>query len=105
MSSSSTRSKSARIETTASGEWRLLSDDGPPQVFSAEVLAGLLKEAREDKTRIADMEKQLDDMSVQCDEKDRLVGEKEELLKVIGSRRGELQGAERKGMRYRNSRM
>jgi hypothetical protein len=55
MSSSRTRSKSARIETTASGEWRLLSDDGPPQVFSAEVLAGLLKEAKDDKTRIADM--------------------------------------------------
>jgi hypothetical protein len=55
MSSSSTRSKSERIEKKASGEWRLLSDDGPPQGFSADVLAGLLKEAKDDKTRISDM--------------------------------------------------
>jgi hypothetical protein len=67
----------------------LLSDDGPPQVFSAELLAGLLKEAKEDKTRIADMEKQLDDMSVQWDENDRLLNEKKELLKGFGVSAGE----------------
>jgi hypothetical protein len=90
MSSSSRRSMSASIEATASGEWRLLSDDGTPQVFSAEVLAGLLKEAKDEKTRITDMEKQLDEMSVQCDEKDRLMNEKKELLKGFGVSAGEI---------------
>jgi hypothetical protein len=75
----------------------LLNDDGPPQVFSAEIVAGLLRGAREDKISIADMEKQLDDMSVQCDENDRLVGENEELLKVIGvPARGTAAGGEEK---------
>jgi hypothetical protein len=50
------------------------------------------------------MEKQLDDISVQCDKNDRLVGEKEELLKVIGFWRGEPQRAGRKTFRRRSSR-
>jgi hypothetical protein len=104
MSSASTTSKSARIETTASGEWRLLIDDGPPLGFSAIVLARLLRGAREDKIRIADVEKQLDDMSVQCDEKYRLVGEKEELLNVLGFPARVNAGGGEETMRCRSSR-
>jgi hypothetical protein len=40
MSSTSTGSKSTRIEKTASRELRLLSNDGPPQLFCVMIIAG-----------------------------------------------------------------
>jgi hypothetical protein len=68
MSSSRTRGKSARIEATSSGEWRLVTEGDPPHLFSADGLVAMLGEADARRKKMSEMEKKLDDLSALLDE-------------------------------------